>query len=441
VRGRPDVVVVGAGLGGLLVASEVARRGGRPLVLEAGPVPGGVAATVRDEDYLLEPAAGSFLLPHAHLTPILESVGASVVPAEAVAQRRFVYDRGELFELAGPAALATRLVSRRGKLHLLREPWVGSPATITDESLRSFLQRRLGPEAGRMGATLMAHGVFAGDPDQLSARAAFPAIVALEDAAGSLVRGALARRRARSKDVPRARAHTALNGMDGLAAELAASLGDGFRPDWPVDSVQRDGNEWIVSGRGEERTPAVIVALAPTEAARIMPGPFSPLLNEAHAAPVAVVGLGGPEADMPVPSGFGALTGPDAGLRILGLLFESSYAPRRAPVGHRLLKGIYGGDADPAVLALTDDDLVALAIEEAGRILGVPFQPSWTRVIRHAPGIPQYHVGHSAWLDRLDQVAAEFPGLHLAGWGYRGMGVTSLAQHAAALAERVLAAP
>ncbi|MEE1570810.1 MAG: NAD(P)-binding protein, partial [Acidimicrobiales bacterium] len=78
-RGRPDVVVVGAGLGGLLVASEVARRGGRPLVLEAGPVPGGVAATVRDEDYLLEPAAGSFLLPHAHLTPILESVGASVV--------------------------------------------------------------------------------------------------------------------------------------------------------------------------------------------------------------------------------------------------------------------------------------------------------------------------------------------------------------------------
>jgi oxygen-dependent protoporphyrinogen oxidase len=144
---------------------------------------------------------------------------------------------------------------------------------------------------------------------------------------------------------------------------------------------------------------------------------------------------------MQVPSGFGVLTGPDAGLHILGLLFESSYAAGRAPDHHRLLKGIYGGDADPAVLALADDDLVALAIEEAGRILGVPLRPSWTRVIRHSPGIPQYHVGHAAWLDRLDHVAAEFPGLHLAGWGYRGMGVTSLAQHASALAERVLAAP
>lgn len=439
--GRPDVVVVGAGLGGLLVASEVARRGGRPLVLEAGPVAGGVTVTARDSGYLLEPAAGSFLLPHAHLTPILESAGASVVPAEAVAHRRFVFDRGELFELAGPAALATRLVSGRGKLRLLREPWVRSPATITEESLRSFLQRRLGPEAGRMGATLMAHGVFAGDPDRLSARAAFPAIVALEDAAGSLVRGALARRRTRSKDAPRARLHVAPGGTAGLAADLAAPLGNDFRPNWPVKSVHYDGDSWIVSGRGEERTPAVIVALAPAEAARIVPGQFAPLLNEAHAAPVAVVGLGGPEADLPVPTGFGALTGPDAGLRILGLLFESSYAAGRAPVGHRLLKGIYGGDADPAVLALADDDLVALAIEEAGRILGEPLRPSWTRVIRHSPGIPQYNVGHAAWLDRLNRVAVEYPGLHLAGWGYRGMGVTSLAQHASALAERVLAAP
>ena len=440
-KGHPDVIVVGAGLGGLLVASEVARRGGHPLVLEAGPVPGGVTATVHDENYLLEPAAGSFLLPHPHLTPILESVGASVVPAEPVAHRRFVYDRGELFELAGPTSLTTRLVSGRGKLRLLREPWVRSPATVIDEPLQSFLERRLGPEAGRTGATLMAHGVFAGDPDRLSARAAFPAIVALEDAAGSLVRGVLARRRTRSKDAPRARVHTALNGMDGLAAELAAPLGDDFRPDWPVESVQHDGSGWTVTGRGEEHAPAVIVALAPAEAARILPGPFAPLLNEAHAAPVAVVGLGGPEAHMQVPSGFGVLTGPDAGLHILGLLFESSYAAGRAPDHHRLLKGIYGGDADPAVLALADDDLVALAIEEAGRILGVPLRPSWTRVIRHSPGIPQYHVGHAAWLDRLDHVATEFPGLHLAGWGYRGMGVTSLAQHASALAERVLTAP
>ena len=108
-----DVIVIGGGLGGLLVGCEVARRGGRPLVLEAGPAPGGVAATIRDSGYLLEPAAGSFLLPHPQLTPILESAGVTVVPATDASHRRYVYNDGRLFELAGPAALATGLVSVR----------------------------------------------------------------------------------------------------------------------------------------------------------------------------------------------------------------------------------------------------------------------------------------------------------------------------------------
>lgn len=435
---RRDVIVVGGGLGGLLVACEVARRGGRPLVLEAGPTPGGVAATIRDEGYLLEPAAGSFLLPHPHLTPILESARATVLPAAAAAHRRYVYNRDTLFELAGPAAIATGLVTTRGKLRILREPWVRTPPASGDESLLAFMERRLGPEVGRLGATLMAHGVFAGDPAQLSAQAAYPALVALEDRAGSLIRGGIERRRSRPKDAPRASVHVAPNGMAGLAAELAGHLGDDFRPNWPVESVQRDGDQWVVVGPGEERAPSVVVALAPAQAARVVPARIASLLDEAHAAPVAVVGLGGSAADLPVPTGFGALIGPDTDLHTLGLLFESSYAPGRAPGRHRLLKGIFGGAADPSVLTLSDNELVQLATKEASRILGVALLPSWTRVVRHEAGIPQYHLGHGAWLDRLDDLAVDFPDLHLAGWGYRGIGVSSLAQHAAAIAQKVL---
>ncbi|MCP4222325.1 MAG: NAD(P)-binding protein [Actinomycetia bacterium] len=436
-----DVIIVGGGLGGLLVGCEVVRRGGRPLVLEAGPTGGGVAATVREDGYLLEPAAGSLLLPHPQLTPILESAGATVVPAQPEARRRYVFDRGTLFELEGPSALATRLVSGRGKLRLLAEPLVRSRTGGMDESLRDFLERRLGPEVGRLGATLMAHGVFAGDPDQLSARAAFPAFVALEDQAGSLVRGGIARARARPKGTPRPRVHVAPNGMAALAAELAAHLGDGFRPDWPVKGVEPDGEDWLVSGPSDERAPAVVIALAPGAAAPLVPEPLATLLAEASTAPVAVVGLGGRSADVPVLAGFGALTGPDADARVLGLLFESSYAPGRAPERHRLVKAIYGGRADPSVLTLTDEELVELAVEEASRILGVGVQPSWTSVVRHTPGIPQYEVGHPRWIDRLDAATADMAGLHLAGWGYRGIGVSALAKHAAELAEKILAKP
>jgi oxygen-dependent protoporphyrinogen oxidase len=228
--------------------------------------------------------------------------------------------------------------------------------------------------------------------------------------------------------------------MAELAAELGVYLGDGFRPDWPVAAVERNGDEWLVSGAGEERAAAVVVALSPVAAARIVPEPLATLLTEANTAPVAVVGLGGRSADVPVPAGFGALTGPDSDVHALGLLFESSYAAGRAPARHRLLKGIYGGAADPGVLALTDEQLVELAVEDAGRILGVPVQPSWTRVVRHLPGIPQYDVGHSAWIARLGTATAGMEGLHLAGWGYRGIGVTSLAKDAVELADTIVRA-
>ena len=435
-----DVVVVGGGLGGLLVASEVARRGGRPLVLEAGPSAGGVAATVHRDGFLLEPAAGSFLLPHPQLTPILESAGATVVEATPNARRRYVYDRDTLFELAGPASVATRLVSTRGKLGVVREPWVRPRGDGVDESLRDFLERRLGPEVGRLGATLMAHGVFAADPDRLSARAAFPAFLALEDESGSMMRGGLARARARPKGSPRPRVHVAPGGMAALAGELTSHLGDGFRPSWPVNAVERDGDAWVIAGPDEIRTPAVVIALAPDAAARVAPEPLAGLLAEAHAAPVAVVGLGGRSADVPAPAGFGALAGPDADVRALGLLFESSYAAGRAPARHRLLKAIYGGAADPSAMHLGDEQIVALAVEDAGRMLGVPVQPSWSHVVRHTPGIPQYDIGHIAWLERLDEATARLPGLHLAGWGYRGIGVSALAKDAERLVTGVLPA-
>ncbi|MGI9645468.1 MAG: protoporphyrinogen/coproporphyrinogen oxidase [Ilumatobacteraceae bacterium] len=436
----PDVIVVGGGLGGLLVASEVARRGCRPLLLEAGPVAGGVARTISEGGYLLEPAAGSFLLPHPQLTPILEAAGATVEPARPDARRRYVFDRDTLFELAGPSSLATGLVSARGKLRVLREPWVRPRRDHADESLRKFLERRFGPEVGRLGATLMAHGVFAADPDRLSARAAFPAFVELEDRSGSMVRGGIARARARAKGAPRPAVHVPPNGMAGLAGDLATHLGEGFRPDWPVQAIERERDGWVVRGAGEERAPAVVLALAPGAAARIAPEPLTSLLAEAQAAPVAVVGLGGRSADVPVPAGFGALAGPDADVRALGVLFESSYAPGRAPARHRLLKAIYGGAADPSVMDLDDAQLIDLAVEEAGRILGVVVQPSWTRIVRHRPGIPQYDVGHDAWLGRLAGAMADLPGLHLAGWGYRGIGITSLAKDAAAAADALLAA-
>ncbi|MDH3296404.1 MAG: protoporphyrinogen oxidase, partial [Acidimicrobiia bacterium] len=429
-----SVIVVGGGLGGLLVAAEVKRRGGTPLVLEASDEPGGVARTIRQDGFLLEPAAGSLLLPNPDLTPIFEAAGVPLVAARPEARTRFVFERGNLFEVPeSPRFLFTRLVSWPAKLRAAGEPWVKAPPPDGEESLLDFFTRRFGRDVGRLGANLMAHGVFAGDPASLSIQATFPKLAALEAAAGSVVRGGLRRRKERPAGAPRASVHVAPDGMAGLAAQLAAYLGETVRPNSPVKAIRPEaGGSWqVVWAGGTETAETVVVALTPAEAAPLVPEPLSSLLSDRPAAPVAVVGLGGPTDSFRLPTGFGALAGPDSGIRALGILFESQYAPGRAPDGFQLAKGIYGGTADPDIMTRSDEELAALMEAELGRVTGKAVDPTWVVVRRSS--IPQYPIGHTNWLDQVDKHLAHLPGLHLAGWGYRGIGVSSLGADAARL--------
>lgn len=437
------IAVVGGGLGGLLVGAELKRRGADVVVLEAADHPGGVASTIREDGYLFEPAAGSMLLPHAQMTPILEAVGAEVVPALPSAKQRFVYERDTLIPVPqSPAIVVSPLLSWPAKLRMLREPWVRTPP-VGDESLRDYFSRRFGPETGLLAGTLMAHGVFAGDPDRLSARAAFPRIVALEDEAGSIVKGGIARMKQRPEGTPRASVHVPRRGMAGLAEALVTYLGDSFRPGFGVSSLTpaqggREPAGWVVNGPEPLHADSVVVALAPHAAARLLPDEARPVLARATTAPVAVVGLGGRAADLPIPTGFGVLIGPHADIRSLGILFESQYAPGRAPDLHSLVKVIVGGAADPTVLERSDEELVELVRDEVSRVVGTEMLPSWTRVVRHTPGIPQYDVGHLRWLTDLEAVLAPHRGLHVAGWAYRGIGVTTLAADAVRIADELV---
>ena len=94
-----DVIVVGGGLGGLIVGAELKRRGKDVLVLEATAEAAGVAASVREDGYILEPGAGSLLWPNDDLGPIFDSAGIEMLPAKAEAKARFVYERGTLYEI------------------------------------------------------------------------------------------------------------------------------------------------------------------------------------------------------------------------------------------------------------------------------------------------------------------------------------------------------
>lgn len=434
------VVVVGAGLSGLFTASELIEAGVDDLVLvDKEPEPGGVVRTIARDGFALEPGAGTLMLPHPHLGPILSRSGVVTIPAHPDASRRYVYDGRRLVLVpSSPRALLAPVVPFHAKLRLLAEPLVGPGPASGDETLDSFCRRRFGDRAGELVGWLMASGVYAGDPRRLSVRFAFPALARLEQEHGSVMRGGWRRLRARSGGSTRPSPHLPAGGMAGLARSVAGSLGDRYLPGFEVGSIRRRGTGWLVEGPEVLPAEAVVIACRPDVAATMMTGELAGHLGRSTAAPVAVVGLGG-HGPSPLPPGFGAIALPGSGLASVGVLFESSYAPDRAPSRSWLVKVIAGGATRPEVVGWDDRRLVDHVGQEVAGLVGSDLEASFVEVVRHLPGIPQYQTGHGRWLDELGGLLKLDPGLHLTGWGYRGVGVGQLASEAFSISRQVVA--
>ncbi len=419
------VVIVGGGLAGLFAGLALMAEGVNDVVvLEGQSSPGGLVRTIEREGFLVEPAAGSLVLPHARLSRLIEASGAELVAAAA--RDRYVYTRGRLTRIApGPRLAVAPVLSIRGKLRAAAEPLVAG--SDGDGSVNDRLTGRFGREAGSLLAWLAATGVYAGDPQQLSLPHAFPALDRLEAQHGSMIKGLLAARRkgapARSTWIPR-------ESMLGFAASLADSLGPSLVTGHPVERVERRNGRWLIHGSSTIEADQVVLAVDHVSAGRLIAGPMTELLRHSPAAPVAVVALGGSRKPDALPEGYGILTGPDAGLRTLGVLLESSYAPHRAPPGGWLVKVIAGGALHPEVVEWPDSEIIDAVGSELAAILDAPIEAGFTHVVRHVPGIPQYTSGHAAWLENLRDVVAGMPGLHLTGWSYRGVGVGHLAEDA-----------
>ena len=430
------VVVVGGGLSGLFTASELVAAGvDDVLVVDAAHGPGGLTRTMEKDGYSLEPAAGSFSLPHPALSPILERSRIEIEPAPAAT--RFVFVDGRLVPIRpGPSALLAPVFSIPSKVGALAEPLRPRAVVGPEESLSDFLRRRFGSRAGNLIAWLMASGVYAGDPERLSAEAAFPILGTLEREHGSVVLGGLRARQSRSSRI-RPRPHVPTGGMTVLAESIASSLQGRFRGGFAVESVRRRRGAWEVSGPDTITADVVVLAIRPEIASKVLGEALGERQALPTSAPVLVVGLGGTGA--PLPTGFGVLVGPEEGLATRGVLFESSYAPSRAPTGSWLAKMIIGG-AGGRLPQGDDEAVIEVAREELARIVSREVRPEVTIVARHEDGIPQYDIGHRAWLHGVDATLRRHPGLHVAGWAYRGVGVANQAADAARLARKITSA-
>ncbi|HTO77727.1 MAG TPA: protoporphyrinogen oxidase [Thermoanaerobaculia bacterium] len=421
-----QTVVVGAGLSGLVAGLALARRGDNVRVLEASPRAGGAVRTESADGFLLELGPNT-VRPNPELWGLVRELGLAESALFAPSRLpRFIDSGGRLHALApGPGTLlTTRLLSARGKLRLLREPFVprGSDA---EETVTSFFTRRLGGEVAERLVAPFVSGIWAGDAGELSAAAAFPALAAWERERGSLLRGGLAsRRRSRPAEPLPKRLLSFPDGLESLPRALVARLGSSLSLGVPVTRIARGATGWrLETGAGSLEADVVVIATSAPAASQLL-APVDPdaarALGDIPSPPLTVLHLAYPASAFPAPlSGFGHLVVPEPGRRILGAVWSSCLFPGRAPEGQVLLTAFTGGARDPSAAGFADTELLGVATRELAQSLGASGIPRLLRVTRHARAIPQYTRGHAGRVQALAHAERRLAGIHFLG-NYRG---------------------
>lgn len=465
-EGTLDLVVVGGGIAGLSAAWAAAKRGWSVRLLEAGRNVGGKIRSERRDGFLIEWGPSSFLGSAEPIWALIEDLHLEdqVVRGQAPSDR-FIYRNRRARKLpSGPGSLLSGdYMTLGGKLRMFAEPFVLGDAR-PDDTVASFARRRLGEEAAQYLVTPFVSGIYAGDPDRLGARDAFPRLWQWEHEAGSVVMGALLggvkRHGKDDKDDeparPRRRGlYNFKEGFGTLPKALAATLPPGsVQTQSVVHAIERqaDGTYLVrfapttdASALATVTARHVVVALPARAAAGLLRDvPLAQdLLHGVELCRVAVVHIGGRDPDGIAPHGFGILIPPGEGLRTLGILMPSSLFPGRAPDGGWLHTGFIGGALDPDAVDLPDDTLVSLvrrAQQQAfGHLSGGRELPcSFTAVVRWRDALPQYRVGHR---DNMEQVLrateATLPGLTLAGSHLQGVSVSDAAASGQNAVERL----
>ena len=407
-----EVVIVGGGVSGLSAAVALIKPkpGDRAepiakediLVTEARSRVGGNITTVSDGDpaapsvdhtYLWEEGPNSFQ-PNDSVLRMAVDVGVAddLVLGDPTAPRFVLWD-GELRKVPSSPLdfIKFELISFLGSVRAglgaigLRPPppkvGDGDGDAQKEETVKEFVTRNLGEEVFQKLIEPFCSGVYAGNPEKLSMRAAFGKIVVVEDKGGSLIGGAIKLIQERSSDPPPPRdadlppkpkgqtVGSFRKGLETLPRAMREFIGaDSVRTGWTLEYIAKDpiSNIFTLSysiedgGRQELRAKTVVMATPAYVTADLLrsqaPEVFD-LLSTYYYPPVCAVTLAYPMTsvkddrldDKGTLPGFGQLHPRTQGVTTLGSIYSSSLFPSRAPDGELLVLNYIGGATNTTI--------------------------------------------------------------------------------------------
>ncbi|MCP4424644.1 MAG: protoporphyrinogen oxidase [Chloroflexi bacterium] len=468
------VVIVGGGISGLATAYYLEQKSDniRCTVLEAAPILGGKIATKRDNDFITEGGPESFVTRKREAWELCQELGLGdrLVGTTSRGKNYILHNgRPSLVPMGLGDAIRTPLLSFKGKMRVLREPFTPPRTDPADETMGDFLRRRVGAEMVDNVVAPAMGSVYLSDVNKMSVQVIFGQFADMEREHGSLVKGMFALMKQRRAERKLAEQNgqpikkeklpafaTLRGGLMELIETLAAKIDGAVMTGAKVTAVAYNSTQsqpfqlTLADGRtlcGDKvvlATPAFAMA---DLLASVQKSDFSKKsdflaekLRAVHYNPVTIAVVSFNKSDIPEPfDGFGVVVPATERSRVLAIEAVSNKFPHRSPDNQAVMRVFVGGFRHGELSNLPDDALMTLVRAELDDIFGIKAAPTSQRIFRWQPANPQYAVGHLDMVDEADGwLQANLPGVYLTGSGMRGMGVPDCIRQAKEVAEKII---
>ena len=459
----PRVAVVGGGISGLAAAHRLVELDAdcRVELFESRSRLGGVLSTIHEDGFQVEESADNFITTFPWGLDLCKRLGLTdhLVQTNPKVRQTFVVRKKKLYKLPDgflmmaptrmwPLAV-TPILSPMGKARAAMEFFIPPRGGDEDESMASFVRRRLGREVFDRLVEPLISAVYAADMEKLSVLATMPRFREMEKQHGSLIRAMRSQMAVSRKEKKATESGarysmfvTLREGLSGLVDALAARL-PAVRLETPVTRIEQSGENWQLSleGGSTETFDAVILATPSHEAARLLEPVDAELARlvgsvEHSGTAIVTVGYDRDRIDHPM-DGMGAVVPAIEKSRILAASFSSQKYTHRAPEDKTLIRVFAGGARHPEMAEMDDDRLEQIVCEELSALLGIHGEPIYTS-IAHWPGtMPQYHVGHDELVQKIEARTGKLSHLELAGNAYHGVGIPNCINSGEQAAQRV----
>jgi oxygen-dependent protoporphyrinogen oxidase len=426
-----SIAIIGAGITGLTAAYRLHERGFAVKVFERAPQAGGAIRSFKENGYLIEGGPNSLQMGANEVRQLIKDVGLepSLQTAGSVAKKRFIVRGGKFLPvpMSPGSFFSTPLFSFRTKCAIFTEMLNRPRVRTSDLSLAELVRSHFTQELVDYALNPLIAGIYAGDPEKLSVKHAFPALWDAERSHGSLLRGMIAGAKARKA-----------RGEPGVAPIVSFKGGLQTLPDTlvaklPAGSVLFDATlETVIPGRPHRLVwkqagqtcsgefDLVLLALPAAALAQLSFGSLAErplaLLDAIPQPPVSSLFLGYRRDQVGHPlDGFGGLVPAIEHRSVLGILFSSTLFPERAPEGHVGLTVFAGGLRQPETARLSTNDLLARIALDLHDLVGVNTPPAFVKHTFWPRAIPQYVLGYERYIEAINQLELSTSGLFIGG--------------------------